>query len=81
MAKEKVPSFEQSLKELESIVAELEKAEGPLEEQLKAFEKGVGISRQVLKHLDEVEKRVEVLLNKEGLETAPFKEGTEPLPQ
>jgi len=76
MAKEKNLSFEQSLKELEAIVADLEKAEGPLEEQLKAFEKGVGLSRQCLTHLDEVEKRVEILMaGKDGngkLTTEPF---------
>ena len=76
MGKEKTPSFEQSLKELESIVADLEKAEGPLEEQLKAFEKGVGLSRHCLTHLDEVEKRVEILMAaKDGdgkLATQPF---------
>ncbi len=78
MAKEKTPSFEQSLKELESIVADLEKAEGPLEEQLKAFEKGVGLSRQCLTHLDEVEKRVEILMAGKGqdgkLTTQPFED-------
>ncbi len=83
MAKDKAPSFEQSLKELESIVADLEKAEGPLEEQLKAFEKGVGLSRQCLKHLDEVEKRVEILVAGKGsdgkLATEPFPDTGEAL--
>ncbi len=79
MAKEKVPSFEDSLKDLEAIVAGLERAEGPLEEQLKAFEKGVGLSRTCLKHLNEVEKRVEVLMGTtEGkLVTKPFGEDDE----
>ena len=68
------PTFEDSMKELEDIVAKLERAEGPLEDQLKSFEKGVGLSRQCLQHLDEVEKRVEVLTgSKDGkFTTEPF---------
>ncbi len=67
-------NFETSLKELEKIVAELEKGEQPLEDQLKSFEKGVALSRDCMKRLEEVERRVEVLMqNAEGtLSTAPF---------
>ena len=55
-------NFEGSLKDLEKIVAELEKGEQPLEDQLKSFEKGVALSRDCMKRLDEVEKRVEMLV-------------------
>jgi exodeoxyribonuclease VII small subunit len=55
-------NFETSLKELEKIVAELEKGEQPLEDQLKFFEKGVALSRECMKRLEEVEKRVELLV-------------------
>jgi len=67
-------SFETSLKELEKIVGELEKGELPLENQLKSFEKGVGLSRECMKRLEEIEKRVELLMqSSEGkLTTAPF---------
>ncbi len=67
-------AFEASLKDLESIVSQLEKGELPLEEQLKCFEKGVALSRDCMKRLEEVEKRIEVLMNgSEGqLTTAPF---------
>lgn len=66
--------FESSLKELEKIVAELEKGDIPLENQLKSFERGVALSRDCMKRLEEVERRVEVLMqNAEGaLTTAPF---------
>lgn len=66
--------FESSLKELEKIVAELEKGDIPLENQLKSFERGVALSRDCMKRLEEVERRVEVLMqNAEGtLETKPF---------
>ncbi len=67
-------SFEVSLKELEKIVSELEKGDLPLENQLKAFEKGVALSRECMKRLEEVEKRVETLMvTPEGkISTAPF---------
>lgn len=71
---EKAPSFETSLKELENLVAELEKGELALEAQLKSFEKGVALSRECMKRLEEVEKRVEILMqNGEGnFTTKPF---------
>lgn len=77
MAKEeKVITFEMSVKELESLVSELEKGETSLESQLKSFEKGVSLARQCMKQLEEVEKRVEILVkNSEGkLTSTPFTE-------
>jgi exodeoxyribonuclease VII small subunit len=67
-------SFETSLKELEKIVSQLEAGDIPLETQLKAFEKGVALSRECLKQLEEVEKKVELLMQTpEGeFKTAPF---------
>jgi exodeoxyribonuclease VII small subunit len=67
-------SFETSLKELEKIVAELEKGDFPLESQLKSFEKGVSLSRECMKRLEEIEHRVELLMQSQDgkLTTAPF---------
>jgi exodeoxyribonuclease VII small subunit len=67
-------SFEASLKDLEKIVSELEKGELPLESQLKSFEKGVALSRECMKRLEEIERRVELLVqNSDGsLNTTPF---------
>lgn len=67
-------SFEVSLKELEKLVVELERGELPLEAQLKSFERGVALSRECMKRLEEVEKRVELLTqNGDGkLSTTPF---------
>jgi exodeoxyribonuclease VII small subunit len=67
-------TFETSLKELEKIVGQLEGGEIPLEAQLKAFEKGVALSRECLKQLEEVERKVELLMQTpEGdLKTTPF---------
>ncbi len=39
-----MPTFEQSLKKLETIVEKLEKGDLALEESLKLFEEGVGLS-------------------------------------
>jgi exodeoxyribonuclease VII small subunit len=66
--------FEASLKELESIIGQLEKGDQPLENQLKSFEKGVALSRECLKRLEEIEKRVETLVpGSDGkLSTTPF---------
>lgn len=67
-------SFEVSLKELEKTVSFLEKGDTPLEEQLKEFEKGVALSRECMKKLEEVEKKVEILMQDSNgkLSTAPF---------
>ena len=78
MEKNNAVSFESSLKDLEKIVSVLEKGDLALEDQLKAFEKGVSLSRDCMKRLEEVEKRVEQLVqSSEGkLTTAPFDPGT-----
>jgi len=60
------PRFEQALEELEAIVQRLEKGELPLEDSLVAFERGVGLVRQLSDRLAEVEQRVEVLLRSEA---------------
>jgi len=72
-------SFETSLKELEKIVGELEGGEIPLETQLKSFEKGVALSRECLKQLEEVEKKVELLMQngESELKTTPFEVGNQ----
>lgn len=73
-SKSKPPVFETSLNELEKIIVALEKGEQPLEEQLKAFERGVSLSRECLKQLDEVEKKVQLLVQDEtgGLSAQDF---------
>lgn len=67
-------SFEKSLKELERIVAELEKGDTPLETQLKTFEKGVALSRECMKTLENTEKSIEKLIMQDNgkLATTPF---------
>ncbi len=61
MANEK-RKFEDDLKELEAIVDRLDSGELPLEESIAAFERGVGLVKRLNQRLDEVEKKVEVLV-------------------
>lgn len=58
--------FEQSLEELEKIVAELEKGDISLEESLKSFEKGVELTRACQKALQEAEQKVQILIEQGG---------------
>jgi len=62
-------SFEDSLARLETIVADLESGDLPLEEALRLFEEGIGVVKRCTRKLDEAEKRVEVLLKAADGET------------
>ncbi len=55
-------SFEQSLTELEKIVAKLESGELPLEQSLELFEKGISFSRECRDRLTKAERRIEILM-------------------
>lgn len=54
--------FEEAIKELEAVVAELEGGEKGLDESILLFEKGIKLSKQCQKMLDNAEKKVRVLL-------------------
>ena len=54
--------FEESMKELEEIVAKLESGDASLNESLEYFEKGIKLSKSCQKMLDTAEKKVSVLL-------------------
>lgn len=57
-----VLKFEEAMARLETIVAELEKGDLPLDESLKIFEEGIKLSKNCLKMLDEAERKVEILI-------------------
>jgi exodeoxyribonuclease VII small subunit len=61
---QKKPDFERSLARLEEVVRRLESPELSLDEAMKLFEEGVGLSRECQKQLEEAEGRVEILLKK-----------------
>jgi exodeoxyribonuclease VII small subunit len=59
--------FEGALEELESVVEQLESGDLSLEDSLAAFEKGVGLVKFCNQKLNEVEKKIELLVkDKEG---------------
>jgi len=67
--------FEDAMARLEEIVTGLEKGDLSLDESLKMFEEGIRLSKSCLKMLDEVQKKVEVLVrDKEGKQKSrPFR--------
>ena len=64
MAKEK-KNFEKSLSELEEIVEKLERGEMSLDESIEIFQKGVTLSKDLSKMLDEIEKKITLLVENE----------------
>ena len=62
----KEDSFEDKMQELEKIVTELEKGELNLDESVKKFEKGMNISKQCSKMLEDTEKKITILLENNG---------------
>jgi len=70
--------FEDALNKLEKVVSQLEEGDISLEESLKLFEEGIRLSRICNQKLDEVEKRVEILIKgKDGtIKTKPFAPST-----
>ena len=62
----KTPGFEQSLKELESLVEKMEQGDLSLEDSLSHFERGVQLSRACQTALKEAEQKVEILMQKNG---------------
>lgn len=54
--------FEKAFQDLEKIVQRLEGEELPLDESLKLFEEGIRLSRFCHKRLEEVEKKIEIIL-------------------
>ena len=60
------PAFEDALEELEAIVESMEDGEPSLEESLKLFERGMGLTRRCQKALDDAEQRIRILADAEN---------------
>jgi exodeoxyribonuclease VII small subunit len=58
--------FEAAMRDLEEIVERLEHGDLPLEESLKAFERGIMLTRNCQTALKDAEQKVEILLKKAG---------------
>ena len=67
-------TFEQSMKQLEQIVQDLESGDLPLEKAIKKFEEGIKLSKLCTKKLDETEKKIKMLLEDDqgNITRAPF---------
>ena len=67
-------TFEQSMKQLEQIVHDLESSDLPLEKAIKKFEEGMVLSKSCSDILNETEKKITLLLkDSEGhIEEKPF---------
>ncbi|HEX5515251.1 MAG TPA: exodeoxyribonuclease VII small subunit [Gammaproteobacteria bacterium] len=67
--------FEHALKELEELVGRMEQGDLSLEESLKAFERGIELTRGCQQALKEAEQKVEILISKgDQLRAVPFEE-------
>jgi exodeoxyribonuclease VII small subunit len=68
------PGFDEALKRLEEIVAQMESGEMDLDAMVTAFEEGQRLIQFSSKKLNEVERRIEMLVkDSAGVETAePF---------
>ena len=60
------PGFEQTLAELEALVARLESGELPLDQALAAFEQGVKLTRDCQAALQAAQQKVQVLTQQGG---------------
>ena len=59
-------SFEENIDDLEKIVSELENGDLNLDDSVSKFEEGIKISKECNKILEDAEKKITVLLNKDG---------------
>ncbi|TAN38874.1 MAG: exodeoxyribonuclease VII small subunit [Verrucomicrobia bacterium] len=70
---EPTQSFEKALERVEQIVAEMESGKLTLEKMISHFEEGSKLVKFCSTKLNEVEKKIELLLTKDGqVSTIPF---------
>ncbi len=67
-------TFEESLKQLETIVDQLERGDLPLEDSIKLFEQGVKLSSACKGELDAAEGKVQILIKQRdgSMKAEPF---------
>ncbi len=76
----KAKKFEDELKDLETIVNQIDSGELSLDESIGAFERGVALVKSLNQKLDEVERKVELLTrDADGkLHTGPMEDAETP---
>lgn len=67
---EEQPTFEENLATLETIVAQLEQGDIPLEQALTQFQKGVALSKELQTTLQDAEKTLTTMMNNSDQEVA-----------
>ena len=68
-------NFETAMSELETLVERMENGEQSLEDSLKDFERGIELTRNCQKSLQETEQKIQQLIEKNGQdELVPFDE-------
>lgn len=77
MSRKKSFQFEESLARLEGLVEQMEDGDLSLEESLKAFEKGIKLTRECQQALKQAEQKIQLLMEKssepgEDPEPVPF---------
>jgi len=77
--KSKSFNFEEALASLEGLVEAMEQGELSLEDSLKAFEKGIRLTRECQQALDQAEQKVQLLVKAGDLpEAVPYEDGELP---
>ena len=66
MQEQETVSFEENMKKLEEIAAELEKGELDLDTSVSKFEEGMKIAKKCNNMLESAEKKITILLEKDG---------------
>ena len=66
--------FEEGLRRLESIVNTLDEGQVSLDEALSLFKAGLNLTKELSKTLDDIERKVEILVRKDdgSIEKKPF---------
>lgn len=82
-AEKQSQGFEKSLERLETVVAEMEGGNLSLEDMIKRFEEGQKLIGFCSKKLDEVERKIEVLVKKDNgeVDAEPFESRAQSAPK
>jgi exodeoxyribonuclease VII small subunit len=68
--------FEQGLRKLEDIVNTLDEGQVSLDQALSLFKEGLRLSKELSKTLDDIERKVEIIMKKDdgSIEKRPFEQ-------
>ncbi len=64
----KTKSFEQNLKELEAIIEKLESGDAGLDECINLYQKGIKLSKECSKMLEDAQQQVKIISQDDSLE-------------